>query len=88
MPGPSVRCARLRKLYAELLLCARAVLPEKVLAPVGCWASSRKHNPRGPMVPVTGTRSLSTLRVLLDVGLRGKDLQGLGAARVRIGGVA
>ncbi len=24
--------------------------------PVGCWVASRKHNPRDPVVPVTGTR--------------------------------
>ena len=42
--------------------------------PIGCWAPSRKHNPRGPVVPVIGTRTLSTLvvvdhdeRVVLEV---------------------
>ena len=27
------------------------------VGPVGCWAFSCKHNPRGPMVLVTGTQS-------------------------------
>ena len=31
---------------------------------VGCWAISCKHNPQGPVVPVTDTRSSSTLVVL------------------------
>jgi len=48
----------------------RAGVRRSCAGPVGCWAFSRKHNPRGPVVPVTGTRSLSTLRVLLVVEVR------------------
>ena len=34
--------------------------------PVGCRACSCKRNPQGPVVPVTGTRSLSTLVVHIE----------------------
>ena len=37
------------------MLCLQGVCTLRLgTIPVGCWADSHKHNPWGPMVPVTG----------------------------------